>query len=78
MKKIIKNLHAEDIQVEYIIRKGKSNQVICQESERVQAYLIIIGVSDKKIMTNFIFRSTASFVIKYVEIPVLVVPIKNK
>jgi len=78
MIKVIKILHAEDIQVEYLIKEGKSNQVICQEAERVQADLIIMGVSEKNIVSNFIFRSTASFVIEHIEIPVLVVPIKNK
>ena len=78
MIEVIKKLHAEDIQVEYIIKEGKSNQVICQEAERIEADLIIMGVSEKNIISNFIFRSTASFVIEHVEIPVLVVPIKVK
>ena len=77
MKEIIKNLHAEDIQVEYNIREGKANEVICGEAKKVQADLIIMGVSDKNILSNFIFRSTASFVIEHIKIPVLVVPIKN-
>ena len=78
MSEVIKKLHAEDIQVEYIIKEGKSHQVICQEAERIQADLIIMGVSEKNIVSNFIFRSTASFVIEHVEIPVLVVPLKDK
>ena len=78
MSEVIKKLHAEDIQVEYIIKEGKSNQVICQEAERIEADLIIMGVSEKNIVSNFIFRSTASFVIEYVDIPVLVVPLKDK
>ena len=78
MKKIIKYLHAEDIQVEYNVREGNANQVICDEAARIHADLIIMGVSDKNVISNFIFRSTASFVIEHVEIPVLVVPIKNK
>ena len=74
----IESLHAEDIQVEYIIRDGKPNKVICEQAEITQADLIIMGVYDKNIMTNIIFRSTASFVIEHVNIPVLVVPMKNK
>ena len=72
------SLHAEDIHVEYIIRDGKPNKVICEQAEKKQADLIIMGVYDKNIMTNIIFRSTASFVIEHVNIPVLVVPMKNK
>ena len=74
MREVIENLHAEDIHVEYIIREGKPSQIICEEAERVEADLIIMGVSDKNIISNYIFRSTASFVIEHVEIPVLVVP----
>ena len=78
MSEVIKKLHAEDIQVEYIIKEGKSHQVICQEAQRIEADLIIMGVSEKNIVSNIIFRSTASFVIEHVEIPVLVVPLKDK
>ena len=74
----IESLHAEDIKVEYIIRDGKPNKVICEEAEKLHADLIILGVSDKNIMTNIIFRSTASFVIEHVEVPVLVVPMESK
>jgi len=78
MRELMQNLHAEDIEVEYVIKDGKCNQAICEEAERVNADLIIMGVSDSNIISNFIFRSTASFVIEHVEIPVLVVPIKSK
>ena len=74
----IESLHEEDIQVEYVIKDGKPNKVICEEAQKAQADLIIMGVSDTNIISNFIFRSTASFVIEHVEIPVLVVPIKSK
>ena len=71
-------LHAEDIHVEYLIKEGRSNEVICKEAGRTKADLIIMGVSEKNIISNFIFRSTASYVIEHVDIPVLVVPINNK
>ena len=74
----LKILHAEDIHVKYIIKEGRSNEVICKEAEREKADLIVMGVSEKNIISNFIFRSTASYVIEHVKIPVLVVPIKNK
>ena len=78
MTEVIKILHAEDIEVEYIIKEGKSNLVICEEAERIEADLIIMGISEKNIVSNFIYRSTASFVIEHVKIPVLVVPMKDK
>ena len=78
MREKIELLHAEDIQVEYVIKDGKPNKVICEEAQKAQADLIIMGVSDTNIISNFIFRSTASYVIDHVDMPVLVVPIKNK
>ena len=78
MSEVIKKMHAEDIQVEYIIKEGKSNLVICEEANRIQADLIIMGVSEKNIVSNYIYKSTVSFVIEHVEIPVLVVPMKDK
>ena len=78
MREEIESLHAEDIQVEYVIKDGKPNKVICEEAQKAQADLIIMGVSDKNIISNLIFRSTASYVIEHVEIPVMVVPIKSK
>ena len=78
MSDVIKKLHAEDIQVEYIIKEGKADQVICQEAKRLQADLIIMGVSEKNIVSKFIYRSTASFVMDHIKIPVLVVPMKDK
>ncbi len=77
MKRAIKLLHAEDIVVKYVLKDGKPNKVICEAAEQAQADLIIMGVNDKNVMNNMIFRSTASFVIEHVKIPVLVVPIKK-
>ena len=77
MSEVIKTLHADDIQVEYLIKEGKSNQVICHEAIRVKADLIIMGLFEKKSVSNLIFRSTASYVIEHIKIPVLVVPMKN-
>ena len=77
MREEIESLHAEDIQVEYVLRDGKANKVICEEAEKAQVDLIIMGVNGKNVLTNIIYKTTASFVIKHVDIPVLVVPMKN-
>ena len=77
MRRIINNLHAEDIHIEYILKEGKANKIICQESIARCVDLIVMGVSDKNVLKNFIFNSTAAYVIEHVNIPVLVVPIKN-
>ena len=78
MREEIKSLHAEDIEVEYVLKDGKPNKVICEQAKIKQADLIIMGVSDMNKISSLIFRSTASFVIEHVRIPVLVVPMQNK
>ena len=78
MIRTIKSLHAEDIEVEYVLKDGKPNKVICEQAKIKQADLIIMGVSDMNKISSLIFRSTASFVIEHVRIPVLVVPMQNK
>ena len=78
MKNTISMLNAEDIDVEYILKEGKPTTAICQEADKKQIDLIVMGVSEKNIVSNVLFRSTASYVIEHVKIPVLVVPMKSK
>ena len=78
MRKEIESLHAEDIEVEYLLKDGKTNKVICEEADNVHADLIVMGASEKNKISSIIFKSTALFVIEHVSVPVLVVPILNK
>ena len=78
MRKEIESLHAEDIEVEYLLKDGKTNKVICEEAGNVHADLIVMGASEKNKISSIIFKSTASFVIEHVSVPVLVVPMLNK
>ena len=78
MRETIKHLHAEDIDVEYLLKDGKPNKVICQEAKKNKVDLIIMGISDKAKIPSLIFSSTASYVIEHVSIPVLVVPMHKK
>ena len=77
MKKMINTLHAEDVSVEYLLKEGKPFKVICEVAEKTNSDLIVMGVSDKNALSSVIFRSTATYVIEHIKIPVLVVPIIN-
>ena len=77
MKNIVDHLNAGNIKVEYKLKEGKAHKIICKESASQNIDLIVMGVSEKNSLTSFIFNSTASYVIEHVNIPVLVVPIKN-
>ena len=77
MKSFINNLHAEHVDIEYKLMEGDPSKIICKEAMVENVDLIIMGVSEKNALTDFIFNSTASYVIENVNTPVLVVPIKN-
>ena len=78
MKEKIESLHAESIHVEYILKDGKAKKVICEEAERAEADLIIMGVSEKNIIPTFISNNTTTYVIEHSNIPVLIVPMEKK
>ena len=73
MKGIIHSLHAEDIKVEFILKKGKPNKIICEVSDNLKVDLIVIGKSSSNI-SNLILGSTAAYIVNHANIPVLVVP----
>ena len=74
MKGIIHSLHAEDIKVEFILKKGKPNKIICDESEKLESDLIVIGKSSSSNISNIILGSTAAYIVNHANVPVLVVP----
>ena len=74
MKGIIHSLHAEDINIEFILKKGKPNKIICEEAINLDADLIVIGKSGKSNISKFILGSTAAYIVNHATVPVLVVP----
>ena len=77
MKGIMHKLHAEDIDVKFLLKEGQSNKIICEEAEKNQSDLIIVGNSSNNSLVNFLFSSKTNYIIKHVNIPVLLVPIKS-
>ena len=75
MKDILLSLHAEDVKVEFAIKAGKPQKVICDEAARTNADLIIMGTSSKPNISKLLLGTTASYVIEHAKIPVLVVPL---
>jgi len=74
MKGIIHSLHAEDINVEFKIKKGKPNKIICEEAVNLDADLIVLGKSSKGKISKFLLGSTAAYIVNNASVPVLVVP----
>ena len=75
MKDVLLSLHAEDVKVEFSIKEGKPQKVICEEAARTNADLIIMGTSRKPNISKYLLGTTASYVIEHAKIPVLVVPL---
>jgi len=75
MKDILLTLNAEDVKVEFAIKAGKPQKVICDEAARTNADLIIMGTSSKPNISKLLLGTTASYVIEHAKIPVLVVPL---
>ena len=74
MKGIIHSLHAEDINVEFKIKKGKPNKIICEEAVSLDADLIVLGKSSKGKISKILLGSTAVYIVNHASVPVLVVP----
>ena len=74
MKDVLHSLHAEDVKVDFSIKEGKPQKVICEEAARTNADLIIMGTSHKPNISKYLLGTTASYVIEHAKIPVLVVP----
>ena len=74
MKGIIHNLHAEDIDVEFILKEGKPNKIICEEAKKNKSDLIVVGNATSNSFTSIILSKNINYVIKHAQIPVLTVP----
>ena len=75
MKKIIHDLHAEDIQVDFLIREGKANKKILDEAKRLNVSLIVMGTNGRSNLHDYILGTTSEYVVSNAECPILVVPI---
>ena len=74
MKGIIHKLHAEDIDVEFILKEGKPNKIICEEAKKNKSDLIVVGKATSNSFTSIILSRNINYVIKHAQIPVLTVP----
>ncbi|MFQ6609914.1 MAG: universal stress protein, partial [Fidelibacterota bacterium] len=74
MKNIIHNLHAEDIEVEFLLREGEAPKTICAVSDELNVDLIVMGTNGRDNIHDFILGTTSEYVVRHSKKPVLVVP----
>ena len=74
MKTLVKELEADSVDCDYVLRDGKPADIIIKLSKDINADLIVMGTNGRDSLSDFILGSTAQNVIKQSECPVLVIP----
>jgi nucleotide-binding universal stress UspA family protein len=73
MKAVIHKLHADDIEVDYLLHSGKPEKVIVKIAEQLGTDLIVIGTDGRDNVMDFVIGTTTEHVINAAPCPVLVV-----
>ena len=74
MKAVIQKLHAEDIEISYLLRKGKPADTIIDVSAEEKVDLIVICTDGRDNLKDFVTGTITEQVINHAPCPVLVIP----
>ena len=74
MKNLLKELEADDLECEYLLRDGKVSEVIDKLVDEKDIDLVVMGTNGRDRISEMILGSTAEQVIKNLKCPVLVIP----
>ena len=74
MKAAIHELHAEDIEISYLLRKGKPADTIIDVAAEMEADLIVICTDGRDNLKDFVTGTITEQVINHAPCPVLVIP----
>ena len=74
MKAEISKLHAEDIQIDYVLREGKPQTIIVEMAEKIGIDLIVICTDGRDNIKDFVTGTITEHVINHASCPVLVIP----
>jgi nucleotide-binding universal stress UspA family protein len=78
MRGSIRNLHAEDIQVDYKLREGKPAKEIVKVAEKRGVDLIVMTTDGRDSIKDFVTGTITEHVINHAPCPVLVIPYKSR
>ena len=70
----ISKLHAEDIQIDYVLREGKPEKIIVETAEKLGVDLIVICTDGRDNIKDFVTGTITEHVINHTSCPVLVIP----
>ena len=74
MKNLVKDLEANDVDCEYILRDGKPYNIITKIAKEKEVDLIVMGTNGRDSLTDLLLGTTAQKVILNSTCPVLVMP----
>ena len=74
MRDRIKRLHAEDIDIEYVLREGKPEKTIAEYANGHDIDLIVISTDGRDNLKDFVTGTITEHVINEAKCPTLVIP----
>ena len=74
MKNLVKDLEANDVDCEYILRDGKPYNIITKIAKEKEVDLIVMGTNGRDSLTDLLVGTTAQKVVLNSTCPVLVMP----
>ena len=74
IRHLIENLDGKDLDTDIILKEGRAPKVIIDFSNMISPDLIIMGSNGKDSLSDYILRTTTSYVVDNSKYPVLVVP----
>jgi nucleotide-binding universal stress UspA family protein len=78
MRAVIRQLHAEDIQVSYKLREGKPARKIVKVAQKLGVDIIVMATDGRDNIKDFVTGTITEHVINHAPCPVLVIPYKLK
>jgi nucleotide-binding universal stress UspA family protein len=77
MKTVIHKLHADDIEIDYLIHSGKPENAIVEVAKQLGTDLIVIGTDGRDNVMDFVVGTITEHVVNAAPCPVLVVHYKE-
>ena len=77
MKTVIHKLHADDIEIDYLLHSGKPENAIVEVAKQLGTDLIVIGTDGRDNVMDFVVGTITEHVVNAAPCPVLVVHYKK-
>jgi len=77
MKDLVHNLHADDLEIKYLLHEGKPETVISEVAGELKVDLIVMYTEGKDNIKDYVVGTIAQNVINSAPCPVMVIPYKN-